>query len=56
MDCKQTHRHTKWLINETDETTLSVVNGGPPDTAYLQYPLDMDGVTLKGLLLPAHIR
>ena len=36
--------------------TLSVVNAGPPDTEYLYYPLDREGVTLKGSLLPAHIR
>ena len=28
----------------------------PPDTEYLYYPLDVEGVTLKGSLLPAHIR
>ena len=36
--------------------TLSVVNAGPPDAEYLYYPLDVEGVTLKGSLLPAHIR
>ena len=36
--------------------TLSVVNAGPPDTEYLYYPLDVEGVTLKGSLLPAHAR
>ena len=36
---------------------LSVVNAGPPDTEYLYYyPLDGEGVTLKGSLLPAHAR
>ena len=30
--------------------TLHVVNAGPPDTEYLYYPLDTDGVTLKGYL------
>ena len=30
-----------------------VVNAGPPDTEYLYYPLDVEGVTLKGSLLPA---
>ena len=35
---------------------LSVVNAGPPNTEYLYYPLDAEGVTLKGSLLPAHIR
>ena len=36
--------------------TLSVVNAGPPDTEYLYYPLDVEGVTLKGSLLPFRIR
>ena len=36
--------------------TMSVVNVGPPDTEYLYYPLEVEGVTLKGSLLPAHIR
>ena len=36
--------------------TMSVVNAGPPDTEYLYYPLEVEGVTLKGSLLPAHIR
>ena len=34
---------------------MSVVNVGPPDTEYLYYPLEVEGVTLKGSLLPAHI-
>ena len=29
---------------------------GPPDTEYLYYPLDVEGVTLKGSLLLASIR
>ena len=36
--------------------TLSVVNAGPPDTEYLYYPLDVEGVTLKSSLFPAHVR
>ena len=36
--------------------TLSIVNAGPPDTEYLYYPLHVEGVTLKGSLLPANIR
>ena len=35
---------------------MSVVNTGPPDTEYLYYPLDVEGVTLKGSLFPAQIR
>ena len=36
--------------------TLPVVNAGLRDTEYLYDPLDMEGVTLKGSSLPAHIR
>ena len=36
--------------------TLAAVNAGPPDTEYLYYPLDVEGVNLKVSLLPAHIR
>ena len=36
--------------------TMSVVNAGPPDAEYLYYPLDVEGVTLKLSLLPAHVR
>ena len=32
------------------------VNDCHPDTEYLYYPLDMEGVTLKGSLLPANIK
>ena len=34
----------------------TVVNAGPPDTEYLYFPLDVDGVALKGSLLPANTR
>ena len=33
--------------------TNAVVNAGPSDTEYLYYPLDVEGVSLKGSLLPA---
>ena len=36
--------------------TLSVISAGPPDTEYLYYPLNVEGVTQKGSLLPANIR
>ena len=36
--------------------TLSVVNARPPDTEYLHYPLNLEGVSQKNSLLPAHIR
>ena len=38
------------------KNTNTVVNAGPTDTEYLYYPLDVEGVTLKGLLLPASTR
>ena len=36
--------------------TNTVLNAGPPDTEYLYYPLNVEGITQKGSLLPAHIR
>ena len=65
MDCKQTHRDTDWLTHRQTEEhtqkkskkpTLPVVNAGCPDTEYLYYPPDVEGIILKGSLLPAHIR
>ena len=64
MDCKQAHGHrlTDTLANlwtqksKNLKKTMSVVNAGSPDTECLYYPLDVEGVTLKGSLLPAHIR
>ena len=38
------------------QKTNTDVNAGPPDTVYLYYPLDVEGVTLKGSLLPASTR
>ena len=45
-----TQKHKKYLKTNT------VVNAGPPDTEYLYYPLNVEGVTQKGSLLPAHIK
>ena len=63
MDCRQTHRQKGWLTHsQTNEdknlkkTTWSVVNAGSPGTEYLYYPSDVEGVTLKGSLLLAHLR
>ena len=36
--------------------TNIVVNGGPPDTGYLYYTADVEGITLKDSLLPDSIR
>ena len=36
--------------------TLSGVNAAPPATEYLHYPLNVECVTQKSSLLPAHIR
>ena len=44
---------TKKKENKNNNNT---VNAGPPDTEYLHYPLDVGGVTLKGLLLRATAR
>ena len=38
------------------KNTNTVVNADIPDTEYLYYPLDMEGVILKGSLLPANTR
>ena len=35
---------------------LFVFNAGPPDTKYLHYPLNVEGVTQKNSLLRARIR
>ena len=62
INCKQTHRYR---LSDTDKQTQkrkkskksnTVVNTGSPDTAYLYYPLGVEGVTLKGSLLPASTR
>ena len=44
---RKTDGHKKVKIN------TAVVNASPPDREYLYHPLDVEGVTLKGLLLPA---
>ena len=46
---RKTDGHKKVKIN------TAVVNASPPDREHLYYPLDVEGVTLKGLLLPALI-
>ena len=55
----------RYRLNDTDKRTQkrkkskksnTVVNAGPPDIEYLYYPLDVEGVTLKGSLLPASTR
>ena len=65
MDCKQTQRDTEWPTHrQAEEHTkkkskkpiLPVFNAGPSNTEHLYYALDVEGVTLKGSLLPAHIR
>ena len=44
----------KWTQKrKKSKNTNTVVNAGPPDTEYLYYPLDVEGVTLKSSLLPA---
>ena len=47
----------KWKQKrKKSKNTNTVVNAGPADTEYLYYPLDVEGVTLKGSLLPASTR
>ena len=41
-------RKTSIKKKNIKKPTLSVFNAGPTDTDYLYYPLDMEGVTLKG--------
>ena len=50
MDKQTDAKKEKNLKTNTD------ANAGPPDTVYLYYPLDVEGVTLKGSLLPASLR
>ena len=50
---QKTDRHKK---EKNLKKSNTVVNAGPPDTKYLYYPLDVEGVTLKGSLLPASTR
>ena len=65
MDGRQTHGHRLtdtyadlWTqkSKKLKKPTISDVNAGPPDTECLYYPLNVEGVTLKGSLLPAHTR
>ena len=62
IDCTQTKKLTEMKTNRWTQKqkkylkTNTVVNAGPPDTEYLYYPLNVEGVTQKGSLLPAHIR
>ena len=64
IDCTQmkkltdmkTNRCTQKQRKNLKKPTLSAVNAGLPDTEYLHYPLNVEGVTHKGSLLPAHIR
>ena len=53
---RQTDRQTDGNKIEKNLKNNTVVNAGPPDTEYLYYILDVEGVTLKGLLLPASAR
>ena len=62
IDCTQTKKLTEMKTNRWTQKqkkslkTNTVVNAGPPDTEYLYYPLNVESVTQKGSLLPAHIR
>ena len=53
---RQTDRQTDGHKIEKILKNQHVVNAGPPDTEYLYYTLGVEGVTLKGSLLPASTR
>ena len=64
IDCTKAKK-TDWYEDKQLDTktrknlkkpTLPVMNAGPPDTEYLYYPLNVEGITQKGSLLPAYIR
>ena len=56
-----TDENTEWLedtqtkkqIKNIQKPTAYVANAGTPDTEYLYFPLNVEGVTQKGSLLPA---
>ena len=62
IDCTQTKKLTEMKTNRWTQKqkksfkTNTDVNTGPPDTEYLYYPLNVEGVLQKGSLLPAHVR
>ena len=62
IDCTQMKKLTemktsRWTQEQKKSLkTNTVVNASPPDTEYLYYPLNVEGITQKGSLLPAHIR
>ena len=62
INCTQTKKLTemktnRWTQKQKKSLKINtVVNAGPPDTEYLYYPLNVESVTQKGSLLPAHIR
>ena len=62
IDYKQVKKLTdtktsRWTQKQKNSLkTNIVVNAVPPDTEYLYYPLNVEGVTQKSSLFPAHIR
>ena len=53
------HEDKRWPQKERKnlkKPILFVVNAGSPDTKYLHYLLNVEGVTQKSSLLPRHIR
>ena len=62
IDCTQMEKLMEMKTNRWAQKqkkslkTNTVVNAGPQDTEYLYYPLNVEGFTQKGSLLPAHIR
>ena len=59
IDGKTEWNEDKQLDTKTKKNlkkpTLSVVNAGPPDAEYLYYPLNVNGATQNGILLPAWV-
>ena len=49
---EKTDRHERRTVAHLEISNMSVDNTGPPDKTYLYYS-HVDGVTLKGSLLPA---
>ena len=41
----RTYRWKQKQRKKLNKPTLSVINAGPPDTEYLYYPLNVEGVT-----------
>ena len=52
----KTYRWTQKQNKKSKKIKLSLFNAGPREIEHLYYSLNVEGVTRKGSLLPAHIR